>query len=81
MEWLLKVTILWLSVDLVIISTLWYLSATISQLWPDWWRNVIVDTIEPDLTDEVYAYIHEVEAAELRPLELRSDNRVYPLEL
>jgi hypothetical protein len=45
MEWLLKGAILWLSIDLVVISTLWYLSLTLNQLWPDWWKKVIVDTI------------------------------------
>lgn len=48
MEWLLKGAILWLSLDLALISTVWYFSVTVSRLWPDWWRNVIVETVEPD---------------------------------
>ena len=81
MEWLLKGAILWLSIDLVVISTLWYLSLTISQLWPDWWRKVIVDTIEPDFADEFYGYSYEVEGVALYPVEFQSDNRTYPIEL
>lgn len=49
MEWLLKGIILWLSFDLILISTFWYLTVTIKQLWPGWWKEVIVDDLaEPD---------------------------------
>jgi hypothetical protein len=81
MEWLLKGAILWLSIDLVVVSTLWYLSLTIRQLWPDWWRKVIVDTIKPDFADELYDYSCEVGGVALYPVELRSDNRTYRVEL
>jgi hypothetical protein len=49
MEWFLKVVILWLSFDLILISTFWYLTVTVKPLWPAWWKAVIVDDLgEPD---------------------------------
>ena len=80
MEWLLKGAILWLSINLVVVATVWYLSVTISQLWPNWWRRVVVDTIEPDFTEESYGYSYEVESVVLYPVEFRSDHETYPIE-
>lgn len=48
MEWLLKVIVIWLSVDVVLIATIWYVVVTVQQLWPDWWARVVADSLDPD---------------------------------
>jgi hypothetical protein len=74
MEWLFKGIIIWLSVDAVLIATIWYLSITLSQLWPDWWRRVIVDSIEADFPEGAYTYAYEIESVDLYAVELKSDS-------
>ena len=48
MDWLLKLALVWLSIDIVIIASVWYAVATIRPLYPGWWRRVIVDD-DPEL--------------------------------
>ena len=43
----LKVVTLWLSIDIILIATAWYLATTVRPLCPDWWRRVIVDETPP----------------------------------
>jgi hypothetical protein len=43
LDWLLKIIIIWLCLDVVIIATGWFLTNTISSRYPDWWRRMIVD--------------------------------------
>jgi hypothetical protein len=44
MEFLLKLSVIWVSASIIVISTAWYLAVTIPQRWPDWWRRVVVDS-------------------------------------
>ena len=46
MELIAKIVVVWLSVDTLLISTGWYATITLSQLWPDWWRRVIAETTD-----------------------------------
>ncbi len=43
LDWLFKLVILWVCLDVVIIATGWYLASTIQPLFPDWWRRNIAD--------------------------------------
>jgi hypothetical protein len=47
MAWWLQLFLIWLSIDTVIIATIWYGVATLKPNFPNWWKRVIVD-IEPD---------------------------------
>lgn len=42
MDWLLKIVAIWLSLDILIIATSWYVALTIKQFWPEWWQRVVV---------------------------------------
>jgi|GEM_PF-6044156 len=46
MEWLLKLVVIWLSIDILIIATGWYFVTTIKPLCPGWWKRVVVDDDE-----------------------------------
>jgi len=48
MDWLLKLLILWFSLDIIIIATIWYGVSTIKPLYPTWWQQVIVDDAPRD---------------------------------
>jgi hypothetical protein len=39
MDWLLKCIVLWLSLDVIIITTGWYAVTTIEPRYPDWWNK------------------------------------------
>ena len=43
MAWLLNFSLIWLSIDVIIIATAWYLVTVIRPRYPNWWRRVIVD--------------------------------------
>lgn len=43
MMWVLYFIVLWLSASVVILATGWYAAASLKQLWPEWWRQVVVD--------------------------------------
>lgn len=47
MDWLIKVAVVWLSVDIVLLATVWYVAVIVKQLWPDWWSRVVID-IDPE---------------------------------
>jgi hypothetical protein len=47
MDELLKLVVIWLSIDVLIISTGWYAVKVIRPLSPNWWRQVIADN-EPE---------------------------------
>jgi len=47
MDWLLKFTVIWISIDIVIAATIWYGISTIRPRYPNWWRRVVVDD-EPE---------------------------------
>ena len=46
-EWFLKFIIVWVSTDIVILVTWWYLKNAVRPSYPEWWRRVIVDE-DPD---------------------------------
>lgn len=52
MSWLLQLTIIWLSIDILVIATGWYAMTTIKPYFPDWWKRTIAD-VEPDATLEL----------------------------
>lgn len=43
MPWVSKLILIWLSFDVVVIATGWYLTTTIRPYYPRWWRRVIAD--------------------------------------
>jgi hypothetical protein len=43
MVWLLKLLVIWFSIDVVVIATGWYALKVIRRQFPNWWRQVIVD--------------------------------------
>lgn len=43
MDWLLSFSVIWLSIDIIIFATGWYLVTTIKPRYPEWWRRVVVD--------------------------------------
>jgi len=44
MVWWLQLIVLWISLDVVIISTGWYAIKTIKPYFPKWWeRHIAVD--------------------------------------
>ena len=51
MEYLLKVVVIWLSIDILIIATGWYAATVIKPNFPNWWRRVVVDDDEQESTD------------------------------
>ncbi len=51
MAWWLQLSLLWLSIDIVIIATAWYGITTLKPHFPNWWKRVIAD-VEPNYTLE-----------------------------
>ena len=45
MVWLLEVGLIWLSLDVLIIATGWYLVKAIKPNFPHWWQRVIADEL------------------------------------
>lgn len=43
LDWLLDFSVVWLSIDIIIMATGWYLATTIKPRYPNWWKRVIVD--------------------------------------
>jgi hypothetical protein len=43
MDWLLKLIVIWLSIDIVMIASAWYVASVIRPLAPDWWKKHIID--------------------------------------
>ena len=43
MDFLLKISILWLALDAMILATLWYAVYTIQPMAPSWWKSVVCD--------------------------------------
>ena len=62
MEWVLKFTVIWLSIDILIFATSWYAITIIKPRWPNWWKQVIVD-VEPEFNN-----LWKQEARELQSL-------------
>ncbi|MCQ3972292.1 MAG: hypothetical protein DPW09_02460 [Anaerolineae bacterium] len=50
--WWVQLISIWLSIDLIIIATGWYI-VTLKQYFPQWWEQVIACEVEPDLDLEV----------------------------
>jgi hypothetical protein len=48
MEWFLKLVVIWVSIDVVIIATAWYIVSVIKPHFPNWWRQTIVAE-EPEI--------------------------------
>lgn len=74
MDWLLKVVTIWLSIDVMVITTFWYLSLIIPKRWPIWWREFIVDTVETDFGKDHFTYLNEVKTARSYPIDFKSEN-------
>jgi hypothetical protein len=49
MNWILNITLIWLAIDLLAIGSIWYVPRVVPRLWPGLWRQVIVDTIGPEI--------------------------------
>ena len=49
MNWLFNTVLIWLAIDLFMIGTIWYAAAILPQLWPNWWRHVMVDTVDREI--------------------------------
>lgn len=49
MDGLIKLTLIWLAIDLLMVGTAWYTVVTIPHLWPTWWRHVVVDSVGPEV--------------------------------
>ncbi len=45
MIWLLKFLITWLSIDVVVIATGWYINTVARVYFPNWWKQVICDDL------------------------------------
>lgn len=45
MDWLSKIVLAWLSLDILIIAASCLALATIKPRWPEWWRRVIADEL------------------------------------
>jgi hypothetical protein len=43
MDWLVKVVVIWLSIDTLVISTAWYVTTTLKHIKPEWWRHIVVE--------------------------------------
>lgn len=56
MDWFFKIVTIWLSIDIIVITTFWYLSITIPRFWPTWWREVVVGALEPDFRNNYLLY-------------------------
>lgn len=55
MNWLLNILIVWISIDIVVIATGWYILEVIMVQFPNWSRRVICDDgpeLEPELEPE-----------------------------
>jgi len=58
-----KLILLWLSVDIIIIATGWYLVTVIEPCYPEWWRRYIIDEMpshlqfKNHLTSQKHSYI------------------------
>lgn len=48
MVWWLQLIVIWLSIDLIVIATGWYI-ATLKQYFPQWWEQVIACEVKPGL--------------------------------
>ena len=42
-EWVFKFTVIWISIDIFIVATCWYVSKLARPLFPEWWRRVVMD--------------------------------------
>lgn len=51
MDWLLEALAIWLSLDVLFIATIWYATLSLPRLWPNWWQQNVVATIEPGVDD------------------------------
>lgn len=47
MVWWLQLIIVWLSIDLIVLVTGWYVT-TLKQYFPNWWERVIACEVEPE---------------------------------
>jgi hypothetical protein len=47
MNWLLRLVVIWFSLDVVIMATGWYAKSIVKVQFPNWWRRVICDLLHP----------------------------------
>jgi hypothetical protein len=50
MHWLIKVIVIWLSIDTLVIATAWYSITTLRHIKPNWWRQVVVEEYDEILS-------------------------------
>jgi hypothetical protein len=70
MMWLLQLLIIWLSIDIVIFATYWYMVNTIKPLCSDWWSQNIALEVDPSLDLEADPRVSEPELEPLHILQL-----------
>jgi hypothetical protein len=57
MDWIFKLIVLWLSFDIVMVSTSWYIKSIIEPRWPEWWERAIVG-VEPRFEEVYYRQVN-----------------------
>jgi hypothetical protein len=43
MIYFIKVAVIWLSLDVLILASVWYATSTVQPLFPGWWKAVVCD--------------------------------------
>lgn len=57
MEWIVKLVVLWVSFDIVTISTAWYVGSIVQARWPQWWERVIIG-VEPHFEEVSFRHVN-----------------------
>ncbi|NIP25690.1 MAG: hypothetical protein GWO38_18195 [Phycisphaerae bacterium] len=42
-NWLSKIAVIWIGIDILIVATIWYAVTVIKPYWPTWWRRIVID--------------------------------------
>lgn len=43
MALLLKLGVIWLSIDIIVVATIWYAATAIQPRFPHWWKRFVAD--------------------------------------
>ncbi len=43
MDWIVKISVGWISISSVIVATGWYAANVCPRVCPNWWKRVIID--------------------------------------
>jgi hypothetical protein len=60
MDWLLKLVVIWISIDIVTIATGWYAINVIKPRFPNWWRQVIIADADPEIWSDLEPVVSPV---------------------